>query len=120
MSASSGADFRYNRPFYDAVKKAQHRAAQHGLPCDVTEEYLEEIWEGRCPAFGTYLRLPSDSRKGDRSAHVPSLDRIIPSKGYVKGNVCWISFKANQIKSDGTAEDIRMVADWLEEKTQNE
>ena len=36
----------------------------------------------------------------------PELDRIIPEKGYVKGNVAWISGKANRIKSDYTKQEL--------------
>ena len=43
----------------------------------------------------------------------PSLDRIIPSKGYKKGNVVWISTRANAIKQDATPEEVMKVAKWL-------
>ena len=45
----------------------------------------------------------------------PSLDRLVPDKGYVPGNVIWISLRANQIKSDGTSEEIFRVAEWLQQ-----
>lgn len=44
----------------------------------------------------------------------PSLDKLIPDLGYVKGNVAVISWRANRFKSDGTLEEIRMIADWME------
>ena len=44
----------------------------------------------------------------------PTLDRIDNSKGYVQGNVAWISFRANQAKSDTTAEEIRGLAEYIE------
>ena len=47
----------------------------------------------------------------------PSLDRIIPSKGYMKGNVVWISMKANSIKQDATASEIHQVAEWYSKTT---
>ena len=31
---------------------------------------------------------------------LPSLDKVVRKKGYVKGNVQIISFRANQLKSD--------------------
>lgn len=43
-----------------------------------------------------------------------SLDRIVPSLGYVPGNVAVISHRANRIKSDATADELRAVADWLD------
>ena len=44
----------------------------------------------------------------------PSLDRINNLIGYVEGNVAWISFRANQIKSDASYEELKQVLDYLE------
>lgn len=38
-----------------------------------------------------------------------SLDRIIPGKGYVVGNVRIISWRANQLKSNGTVEEFEKI-----------
>lgn len=57
-----------------------------------------------CPALG--IRLIAGS-SGSRS---PTLDRIIPSLGYTKGNVVVISALANAIKSSGTPLEILKVA----------
>ncbi len=47
------------------------------------------------------------------SDNSPSLDRIIPSKGYVKGNVRVISALANRIKSNGTIEQLEKVLRYM-------
>ena len=39
----------------------------------------------------------------------PSLDRIVSSLGYVKGNIRVISYKANRVKSNATLEELRKV-----------
>ena len=41
----------------------------------------------------------------------PSLDRIDPTKGYVKGNVWIISHKANVFKSYATHEELKILTD---------
>ena len=46
----------------------------------------------------------------------PSLDRIIPELGYIKGNVVFISNWANIIKQDATEKELYAVADWLHRK----
>ena len=46
--------------------------------------------------------------------HSPSIDRIRPSLGYTKGNVAVISHRINTIKSFGTADEHRMIADYLD------
>ena len=45
----------------------------------------------------------------------PSFDCVIPSKGYVSGNVYIISQRANRIKNDGTAEEHRAIAEFIEQ-----
>jgi hypothetical protein len=40
----------------------------------------------------------------------PSIDRIIPSLGYVRGNVVIVSMRANRIKTDATDAELRRVA----------
>jgi hypothetical protein len=45
----------------------------------------------------------------------PALDKIIPQKGYVPGNIAVISTLANRIKNNATDPEIlRRIADWLE------
>jgi hypothetical protein len=48
----------------------------------------------------------------------PSLDKINPELGYVPGNVAIISYRANRIKNNGTAEEHRLIADWMDAQTQ--
>ena len=45
----------------------------------------------------------------------PSLDRIRPELGYIVGNIAIISMRANLIKQDASAEELRQVASWTEE-----
>ena len=45
--------------------------------------------------------MGTEFKSGLKNKHVlPTLDKVVREKGYVKGNVAIISFKANQIKSD--------------------
>ncbi len=81
---------------------AKQRAKKKRLPFNLT---LEDITiPDVCPALGVRL-IPGSS--GSRS---PTLDRIIPSLGYTKGNVVVISALANAIKSTGTPSEILKVA----------
>jgi hypothetical protein len=47
------------------------------------------------------------------------LDRIIPEEGYVAGNVNVVSYRANRIKNDGTAEEHLKIADWMDSMLQS-
>jgi hypothetical protein len=63
-----------------------------------------------CPLLGYELVYQAD---GVRVAASASLDRINSSIGYVADN-CWIiSWRANQIKSDATVDELRLIADGL-------
>lgn len=95
-----------------ALHAAKRRAQSRGLPFDLDMEYLIQVFpsDNRCPALGIEL-----SWHGNRDTS-PSLDRIVPEAGYVRGNVQWLSNKANTIKSHATTAEICAVADFLRKK----
>ncbi len=61
-----------------------------------------------CPFLGLVL-IPNFGAK-KHAPNSPTLDRIEPRKGYVKGNVRVISFLANAMKRDATPEQLRIFA----------
>lgn len=82
---------------------AKFRAKQKSIPFTLTLSEMPNIPE-RCPVFGFELEKGGNGRGlRDRS---PSLDKIIPSLGYVAGNVQIISGKANKMKANATTEEI--------------
>lgn len=84
----------------------RHNAKRRGIPFNLT---LEDLVGTVCPVFGTPLDW--SAKRTENSAEV---DRIIPSMGYVKGNVRVVSRKANRLKSDGTLTDFKMLVRYLE------
>jgi hypothetical protein len=46
-----------------------------------------------------------------------SVDRFDTAKGYIKGNVWIISYKANRMKSNATIDDIKKVSDYMKVNT---
>jgi len=97
-------------------KTALYRARQDKLPFDIDIEYLKSIKTDRCPVFDTELLWGKFGGNYKRSENSPSLDKIKPEYGYIKGNVCIISDLANRIKQDVGYEKLYKVADWLYEK----
>lgn len=87
---------------------AKGRAEKSGVPFLITPEDVK-IPE-KCPVLGIDLVRG----KGRSAASSPSIDKIIPELGYIPANVIVISHRANQIKSNGTPEEHRRIADWLE------
>jgi len=46
----------------------------------------------------------------------PSLDKIIPSKGCIKGNIVVISDIVNRLKSDASLEDLKKIINFYIKK----
>lgn len=67
-------------------------------------------WPTHCPILGIEI----DYFAPYRTENSPSFDRIDNSLGYVKGNVHILSWRANRIKNDGTADEHRKIADYLD------
>jgi hypothetical protein len=44
----------------------------------------------------------------------PSIDKVIPELGYVPGNVNIICWRCNRLKNNGTATELRAVADYID------
>jgi hypothetical protein len=99
---------RVAHPAKYLLKNAKERAEKKNLPFDITEDdiVIPEI----CPVFGIPIVVGSSLEERDNS---PSLDRVIPKLGYVKGNVRVISFKANSLKRDGCVEDFRKIIEYI-------
>lgn len=89
------------------VNTAKARAESRGIPFAITSEDI--TIPDVCPVLGIPIKL--DDIYTD---NVPTIDRIVPSLGYVPGNVAVISNKANRLKSDATAEELRQIADWMD------
>lgn len=98
--------------FHQTAVLKRSWSKQNNVDFDLDGDYLESIWTDKCPVFGVDFVKHSKSRP-----ECPHLDRVDPSKGYVKGNVVWISGRANRIKYDATLEELRLLVDWLEGAT---
>ena len=82
------------------LRQRRTKATQRGLVFELTAETLPPI-PTTCPVF----KVPFGTHVGP-----PQLDRIDNSKGYVPGNVQWISGLANRIKNSATGLEILAVA----------
>lgn len=95
----------YHRVRLTAVKR---RAKQSGVPFDLDLDYLKSLpMPNTCPVLG----IPMDGSYRDN--HI-SLDRVIPELGYTKGNVCFISGRANLLKNDASLNEVRKILEYME------
>lgn len=85
----------YRDPARTMWVEARARARASNIPFDIDPEdcAIPEF----CPVLGIKL-MPKGA--GTRSISTPTLDRMNNAKGYAKGNVKVISWKANRLKSD--------------------
>jgi hypothetical protein len=95
---------------------AKKRATAKGLEFDLDLEFLRSIAPNKCPVFGFELDWNGwGTAEGKAKENSPSLDKIDPNRGYVKGNVMWLSWKANRLKSNVSHEDLLILANWLKD-----
>jgi hypothetical protein len=85
-------------------------AKRSGIPWEI--EYTDLGHPTHCPVLGIELSYTGGRGAGPK-ADSPSIDRINPKLGYVKGNVAVISHRANIIKQDASSAEIEKVAAWV-------
>jgi hypothetical protein len=93
-------------PFRWFVLRAQYRDRKKSYGCDLTVEYLKELWDHQaqtCPLTGWTMILPQDTNGWTRDDPAnASIDRIDNSKGYVQGNVRFVALMANYARNTFT------------------
>jgi hypothetical protein len=106
-SAQNGAD-RDRRKFWiycqRAAAMADHRCRGKGVPVEIDAYFVDQLlvdqrW--RCAVSGIQLKPPfSATSKHHRDPFGPSLDRIVPARGYVKGNLRIVSNIVNSAMNE--------------------
>lgn len=94
-------------------KFARKRAAAKRIGWLWTIEFGDITWPTHCPILGIELDYFAEVIQ----ENCVSFDQIDAGKGYVKGNVQIISWRANRIKNNGTAAEHRKIADYLDSIT---
>ena len=110
MKHNCKSNLSYDSYIRKMLKQAKNRALLKGLPFNIDKSDIT-IPE-YCPILGTKLNW--QSVRTTPPEFVPSIDKIIPGKGYVKGNVQIISFRANFMKSDSSIEHLLQFAKNIE------
>lgn len=98
IRAKEGISLRY---IQDRLSLYKSRAKTKKYPFDLDSNYLLELWknqEGLC--FYTKQKMNIIHLK--YSFWSPSLDRLNPNAGYVKGNVVWALHGVNCFKQELT------------------
>lgn len=94
--------------WFQAKKRAIENKLEFNL--EVSDIVIPEI----CPVLGIKLE-----RLEKRHAGSPSLDRIDNTKGYIKCNICVISWRANALKKDATVGELLLISAYMLRKNLN-
>jgi len=88
---------------------AKKRAVALKLDYDLDYKYIESIMPVFCPVLGVEIKYGG----GEKTKYSASLDRKIPRKGYVKGNVMVISQLANLMKNEASPQEMIKFSEWV-------
>lgn len=117
------AKFRSSSPYSYEVKRRQrlkdwrnyiisrvkHRANKYDIPFNIDKSDVE--LPEYCEVLG--IKLNYENVGSGYHANSPSLDKIVPELGYIKGNVRVISSRANLLKNDASIEELEKVLEDL-------
>ena len=101
LRAKDGISLRY---IQDRLSMYKSRAKKSNYPFDLDSQFLLQLWKeqsGLC--FYTKHKMNIIHLKFDFWS--PSLDRLDPDKGYVKGNVAWTLHGVNCFKQQLTLKE---------------
>lgn len=89
---------------YLMYRNTKARALKNNIPFNLKLEDI--IIPERCPILEIeLLKIPYGKRRGFQM-NSPSIDKINPELGYIKGNIQVISMKANAMKYSATKEEL--------------
>lgn len=98
---------RANDPHFEMFSAARRRAKRRGTVFSLTRDDVP------IPLVCPILGIPLVRKKGKGpSPNSPSLDEIVPGRGYVRGNAQVISNRANTMKNCGTLEELVRIGKW--------
>ena len=110
---SDNAHDKYS-PFRTFLKTSITRSSHKQSVCDLDLEYLYTLWNEQkqtCPYTGITMILPKSTLAycKIKSLRKASLDRIDSSKGYIKGNVEFVTLFINLAKNTYSRKDVMSI-----------
>lgn len=105
---------RYKKnPIPQMLSNSRIRAKNKNIPYNIATKDINDIWpkDNKCPVLNINFEMGYKNKK--TKSHAPSLDRIEPKKGYVKGNILVVCDIVNRLKSDASIEDLRKISNFF-------
>lgn len=105
-----------NHPYRYLLTSLKSRAKQQGVPFNIDEEYLKSLPLNQCPITKVKM-IPPWECKQRFHPHKATIDKVVPKKGYIKGNIAWVSFEGNLLKSNHSIETLEATARFIRKFT---
>ena len=93
---------------------ASRNAKKKGIAICSLEEWMTIFWEqfaatnGCCPEMGIEYNL-TNNLDGSTNPKAPSPDQMVPSTGYVRGNIRWVCSFFNKLKCDHSLDTVNIL-----------
>ena len=111
--------FTIKRRLGSLAYAAKNRAKAKDLPYNINTDFVMELWEDQgmqCPISGRMFDLEAWGKKSQVNPDAPSIDRVDPSLGYVKGNIRLVTYLTNVCLNEyGHDYLLQMCSDILEQ-----
>jgi hypothetical protein len=106
LRSPTGSKRNIEQLIKSCLRTARKRSEEYKVPFDIIFEDLEI--PTHCPIFGWKFKW------GTRITNeTPSLDRVVPELGYVKGNVRVICMRANRLKNNASIAELEKVLEYM-------
>lgn len=131
----SGNWYNPNGNYYDITKHSGNRRDKYSKfryhfrninnrdrEINITIDDMIDVWEsqnGVCPFTGVKLTIHGYNKNDGDILYTASLDRIDSKKGYIKGNIRWVSKGINLLKSNKSDDDVWEVCKMIYENYKN-
>jgi hypothetical protein len=107
LRRNQATESRERRPKEVLINGARQRAKSKNIEFTITKDDIEI--PNICPVLG----IPLIKGKGKLTDNSPTIDRIDNTKGYVKGNVAIISYRANLLKNSSSIKEMELILKYM-------
>lgn len=109
--AHQSKEWARNNPEKYMIIQARSNAKARGIEFTITKDDIDI--PAKCPLLG--IEIIRNVFSTGRPDNMISIDRVDSDKGYIPGNVKIISFLANKIKTNATPDQIKRMAENIDE-----